>query len=77
MAERRVKRVAGNGQLHLLYKTRFCTEIESCYMTLILTEKKRETEMFNAPLTKSLALCMKGIITENLLMTNYGARWQH
>lgn len=40
MAEWRVKRVAGDGQLHLLYKTRFFPEIESCYMTLILTEIK-------------------------------------
>ncbi len=37
-------------------------------MTLILTEKK-EAEMFNASLTKSLPLCMMGIMTGNLLMT--------
>lgn len=68
-----MKRVGGNGQLHLLYKTRFCTEIESCYMTPILTEKKKSTEeeMFNASPTKSLALCMMGIMTEKLLMHSF------
>lgn len=41
-------RVAGDGQLHLLYKTRFCTEIESCHVIPILAEEtSMETDVCN------------------------------
>lgn len=52
MAGRRVQKVAGNGQLHVLYKRRFCTEIKRCYMIPILNEKDREMDVISASLLK-------------------------